>query len=124
MPYFEVRHLLEGTALISMRIPKGAALIRGQRLFEARRLLDEIRYLFIYLFIYLFFICLFINLTGEKKVNSELNCPSINQLREKMKYYRIVNNSSSFEYIHLNAKLCCCPYESGRNRNNIPIYEC
>ena len=59
MPYFEVRHLLEGTALISMRIPKGAALIRGQRLFEARRLLDEIRYLFIYLFIFYLFIYLF-----------------------------------------------------------------
>ena len=35
--------------------------------------------LFIYLFIYF--------LTGEKKVNPELNCPSINQLkREKTKY--------------------------------------
>ena len=55
MPYFEVRHLLEGTALISMRIPKGAALIRGQHLFEARRLLEEIRSLFIYPFVYLFF---------------------------------------------------------------------
>ena len=93
MPYFEVRHLLERTALISMRIPKGAALIRGQRLFGARRLLEEIQSLFIYLF----FICLFIYLTGEKKVNSELNCPSINQLREKIKYYRIVHNSNSFE---------------------------
>ena len=62
MPYFEVRHLLERTALISMRIPKGAALIRGQRLFEARRLLEEIRSLFIYLFIYLFIFYLFIYL--------------------------------------------------------------
>ena len=35
---------LLGEALISMWIPKGAALIRGRLLFEARRLLEEIRY--------------------------------------------------------------------------------
>ena len=32
-------------ALISKWIPKGAALIRGRRLFETRHLLEEIRYL-------------------------------------------------------------------------------
>ena len=31
-----------------MWIPKGAALIRGLRLFEARRLLEEIRYTYVY----------------------------------------------------------------------------
>ena len=34
-----------GAALISMWIPKGAVLIRGRRLFEAGRLLEEIQYL-------------------------------------------------------------------------------
>ena len=33
-----------GEALISMWIPKGAVLIRGRHLFEALRLLEEIRY--------------------------------------------------------------------------------
>ena len=31
-------------ALISMWTPKGAALIRGRRLFEDQRLLEEVRY--------------------------------------------------------------------------------
>ena len=31
-------------ALVSVGIPKGAALIRGRRLFKARRFLKEIRY--------------------------------------------------------------------------------
>ena len=51
-------------------------------------------YLFIYLFIYYLFIHSFIYLfiylfilIGEKKVNPERKCPSINQLkREKTKY--------------------------------------
>ena len=34
--------------LISMWIPKGAALVRGQRLFEARRLSGEIQYKIIF----------------------------------------------------------------------------
>ena len=75
--------LIRDETLISMWIPKGAALIRGWRLSEARRLLEEMQYtfhkndfpLFIYLFIYsfiysfifddftyLFFNCLFIYL--------------------------------------------------------------
>ena len=50
----EVRRLLQGrrlleTGTISMLAPKKVVLIRGQRLFEARRLLEEIRYFsFIY----------------------------------------------------------------------------
>ena len=39
----EGRCLLEGDC-ISMWIPKDAALIRGQHLFEARSLLEEIKY--------------------------------------------------------------------------------
>ena len=35
--------LIGGEALISIWIPKGAALIRGWCLFEAQRLLEEIR---------------------------------------------------------------------------------
>ena len=35
--------VITGEALISMWIPKGTALIRGRRFFEARRLLEEIR---------------------------------------------------------------------------------
>ena len=41
-PAFLGAVLIRGEALISMWIPKDAALIRGQRLFEARRLLEEI----------------------------------------------------------------------------------
>ena len=50
----EVRRLLQGrrlleTSTISMLAPKKVVLIRGQLLFEARRLLEEIRYFsFIY----------------------------------------------------------------------------
>ena len=35
----------------------------------------------------------------------------------------IEHNSNLIEHIHSNAKQCCYPDESGRNRNNIPIYE-
>ena len=35
---------LRGEALIPMWIPKGAAVFRGQCLFEAQRLLEEIQY--------------------------------------------------------------------------------
>ena len=45
-PRFIGAALIGGEPLISMWIPKGAALIRGQRLFEASCLLEEIRYLF------------------------------------------------------------------------------
>ena len=38
--------LIGGELLISMWIPKGAALIRGRRFFETPCLLQEIRYLF------------------------------------------------------------------------------
>ena len=41
--------LIRGEGLISMWIPKGAGLIGGRRLFEARRLLGEIRYDYIML---------------------------------------------------------------------------
>ena len=36
--------LIRGEALISMWVLKSAAIIRGRRLFEARHLLEEIRY--------------------------------------------------------------------------------
>ena len=36
-------HLLEREAIISMWAPKSAALIRGQRLFEAWRFIEKIR---------------------------------------------------------------------------------
>ena len=45
-PAFIGAALIAGEALISMWIPKVAALIRGRRLFEAPCLLEEIRYLF------------------------------------------------------------------------------
>ena len=41
---FRGEALIRGKALISMRIPEGVALIRGQRLLEAWHLLEEIRY--------------------------------------------------------------------------------
>ena len=37
--------LTKGEALISMWIPKSVRLIRGRHLFEARRLLQKIRYI-------------------------------------------------------------------------------
>ena len=40
---FRIAVVFTGEALISMWIPKGTALIRGRRFFEARRLLEEIR---------------------------------------------------------------------------------
>ena len=42
---FRGAELIRGEALISMWIPRGEALIRGRSLFEARRLLEEIRYI-------------------------------------------------------------------------------
>ena len=45
-PAFLGAVLIRGEALISMWIPKDAALIRGQRLFENPCLLEEIQYLF------------------------------------------------------------------------------
>ena len=41
---FRCAALIRGEALISMWIPKGAAFIRGRRLFEARSLLGKIRW--------------------------------------------------------------------------------
>ena len=40
---FIVTAFIRGKALISKWIPKGTALVRERRLFEARRLLEEIR---------------------------------------------------------------------------------
>ena len=49
MPHLEVQRLLEGRCLLeggaSMWIPKDAALVRQRRLFEVRRVLEEIRYM-------------------------------------------------------------------------------
>ena len=42
---FRVAALIREEALISLWITKSAALIRGQRLFEARYLLEEIQYI-------------------------------------------------------------------------------
>ena len=39
-----MRRILEGEALISMWIPKVVTFIRGRCLFQAQRLLEEIRY--------------------------------------------------------------------------------
>ena len=56
---FRTAALIRGEALISMCIPKGVALIRGRRLFEARRLLEEIRYTYIYYIIYIYiYVCM------------------------------------------------------------------
>ena len=44
-------------ALISMRIPKGVALIRGRRLFETQSLLEKMRYVILVLILILYYYC-------------------------------------------------------------------